>query len=95
MLEVIGWSLVIAGFLLLLIASFGMLRMPDFYTSLHAASLADSAATILVCAGLAMLYGFSAGAAKSLILATAILLSAPTACHALAKAFHRTGKDKG
>ena len=47
-LDIASWALFIAGGAFSLIGAVGMLRMPDFYTRVHAASLTDIVGTIAV-----------------------------------------------
>ena len=40
--EVLSWGLLILGGICVLIGGIGVLRMPDFYSRIHAASLTDT-----------------------------------------------------
>jgi multicomponent Na+:H+ antiporter subunit G len=92
---IIGYGLIGIGVLLLLSASIGMLRFPDIFTRLHAAGVADSLGAPLVIIGLMVLEGFTLTSLKLLLLLVLLILTAPTACHALAKAAHLVlGKQK-
>ncbi len=85
MIEVISWSLVGLGSFFMLSAALGMLRFPDFYTRIHAASLADSLGIMLVLLGLAVHAGVSITAFKLILLLLFMLITAPTATHAIAR----------
>jgi multicomponent Na+:H+ antiporter subunit G len=63
-----------------------MLRMPDFYTRLHAAGVVDTLGAGLIVFGLALQAGLSLAAAKLIVVALLILFTSPTATHALAQA---------
>ncbi|UCH53839.1 MAG: monovalent cation/H(+) antiporter subunit G [Pseudomonadota bacterium] len=79
----------------------GILRMPDFYTRLHAAGKVDSLAQALILSGLMVQAGLSLVSVKLLLIIVFLLATTPTATHAVAKAAHlsrlkpwRAGKSK-
>lgn len=85
-------ELVISGFLLfgglfVLLGSFGLLRLPDFYTRLHA----PTKATTLGLAGLliaSMIYFFVTGegvVVHELLITLFLLITAPVSAHMMAK----------
>ncbi len=74
-----------------LIGGIGTLRLPDFFTRLHAASLTETMATILIFAGMILQAGVSLAAAKLLAIMVFLLLTAPTASYALANAALQSG----
>lgn len=84
-------ALMFAGLALILVASVGVLRLPDFYTRLHAQGKCDTLGVALVLAGLAAREGFTLAAAKILLVLVFILLANPTATHALGRAALRSG----
>ena len=51
-LDIGSWILLLAGSIFVLIGAFGILRLPDFYTRLHAAGLTDTMGAGLVLLGL-------------------------------------------
>ena len=92
---IIGYGLILIGVFLLISASIGMLRFPDIFTRLHAAGVADSLGAPLVIIGLMVLEGFTIISLKLLLLLVFLLLTTPTACHALARAAqHIKNKQK-
>ena len=81
-----------AGGLLVLIGAIGLLRLPDFYTRLHAAGLIDTLGMVLVLAGLAMVHVQSwQELLKLAIVAGFILFTCPVSTHALAQAARHGG----
>ncbi len=82
----LSWLLLIAGGMFVLISTIGMLRFPDFFTRLHAASITDTLGSLLVLAGLGLQAGLSLVTVKLLLILFFILFTTPTAAHALAKA---------
>lgn len=76
----------LAGAAFCLIGAVGLLRMPDFYTRIHAASLIETSGAGFILLGLLLQAGISLIAAKLLMIALLILFASPTASHALARA---------
>ena len=84
--DALSWILLTVGGFFVLVGGIGALRMPTFYSRLHASSLTDSAGTIAILLGLMLQGGLSLATFK---LASALLLLAatgPTATYALANA---------
>jgi multicomponent Na+:H+ antiporter subunit G len=86
LLDIASWVLLSAGGLFCIVGALGMLRMPDFYTRVHAASVTDSLGAGLVLAGLILQAGASLVAVKLVIIGLLIFFTSPAAAHALAKA---------
>ena len=85
-LEIASWVLLVAGGLFVFIGGVGALRMPNFYTRIHAASLTDSMGSILILVGIMLQAGFSLATVKLLAILAFLLLTGPTATYALANA---------
>jgi len=83
---IVAGALMGVGGLFCIVGAVGMLRMPDFYTRMHAASVIETLGAGLVIAGLMLLGGFSLETAKLAVLALLIFFTSPTATHALARA---------
>lgn len=84
--DTLSWICLIAGGLFCVIGAVGMLRMPDFYTRMHAASVIDTLGAGLILLGLMMQAGLTLVAVKLLMLGVLIFFASPTATHALARA---------
>jgi multicomponent Na+:H+ antiporter subunit G len=82
----IGMFFIIAGTFFMFTAALGLIRMPDFFTRLHPAGVADSLGAPMVLTGVAILNGLTLFSGKIILLMLFILITSPTACHALAKA---------
>lgn len=89
----VSMALLAAGGAFCVVGAAGMLRMPDFYTRMHAASVIETLGAGLVIAGLMVQAGFTLASAKLAILAALIFFASPTATHALAKAAHERGVE--
>lgn len=87
----IGGGLVIAGTLLSLLGAGGVLRFPDVYTRIHAASLTDTGGATLVLLGLGLASGLSLDTAKLFFCWAFIMLTTPAAANALANAAYGAG----
>lgn len=87
----IAYALLAAGFFFIFAGAVGILRLPDFYTRLHALGKCDTLGVALMVLGLALLEGFTLDAAKVLLLIVFVGVANPTATHALGRAAHRTG----
>jgi multicomponent Na+:H+ antiporter subunit G len=78
--------LVCLGVFFLLMGAIGLVRFPDFYARMHAAGKCDTLGALLVLVGLAAYAGPSLAGAKILLIAVFVLLTSPTATHAVARA---------
>ncbi len=85
-LDVASWALLVAGGAFCLIGAVGILRMPDFYTRVHAASVTDVVGSFAILLGLALQAGASLVAVKLAFIALLIFFTSPAATHALVKA---------
>lgn len=90
-LDVLSWGLLCLGGIFVLIGGIGALRLPGFYTRLHAASLTDSMATLLIFTGLMLQAGFTLATLKLAAIMIFLLLTGPTASYALANAALQAG----
>ncbi|MEL6473913.1 MAG: monovalent cation/H(+) antiporter subunit G [Pseudomonadota bacterium] len=88
----IGGLLCVAGTVLAVIGTIGVVRFPDFYTRLHAASITDTLAATLLLVGMAFLPGAGIFVLfKLLAIWLFMFLTSPTASHAIANAAHVAG----
>lgn len=85
-LDAASWFCLVAGGLFCIVGGVGMLRMPDFYTRMHAASVIETLGGGLILLGLMLQAGLTLVAVKLLIVALLIFFASPTATHALAQA---------
>jgi multicomponent Na+:H+ antiporter subunit G len=84
--DLASWACLVAGGLFCIVGAVGMLRMPDFYTRMHAASVIETLGGGLILLGLMLQAGFTLVTVKLLIVALLIFFASPTAAHALARA---------
>ncbi|MEO8740220.1 MAG: monovalent cation/H(+) antiporter subunit G [Casimicrobiaceae bacterium] len=85
-IDILSWLCLVAGGVFSVIGTLGLLRMPDFFTRMHAASVTDSLGAGLILLGLMLQAGLTLIGVKLLFLGLFIFFASPTATHALAKA---------
>jgi multicomponent Na+:H+ antiporter subunit G len=85
-IDALSWGCLMAGGLFSVVGAVGLLRLPDFYTRMHAASLIDTLGAGLILLGLMLQAGASLVAVKLLMVGVLIFFASPTATHALARA---------
>jgi multicomponent Na+:H+ antiporter subunit G len=91
-IDVLSWLLLCIGGAFVLIGGIGALRFPNFYTRIHAASLTDTMATILIFTGIMLQAGLSLATLKLFAIMLFLLLTGPTASYALANAALQAGQ---
>jgi multicomponent Na+:H+ antiporter subunit G len=84
--DVLSWVFLAAGGAFCVIGAIGLIRMPDFYTRAHAASVIETLGAGLVLLGLLLQAGWTLSAVKVLMLGLLIFFASPTATHALTRA---------
>ena len=81
----------ISGLFFVLAGTLGVLRLPDFYTRIHAAGVTDTLGAELIVMSLIIQSGFTQMSLKLLLIGVFVLLTGPTATHAVAHAAHTAG----
>ncbi|MBM3567317.1 MAG: monovalent cation/H(+) antiporter subunit G [Alphaproteobacteria bacterium] len=91
--DILGWAFILAGSFFTVVGAFGLIRMPDLYTRLHASGVLDPFGVSLILIGLMFQAGFTLVTVKLAFLVLLLLFTSPVACHALARAaLHREVK---
>lgn len=85
-LDIISAILLAAGTFFVFAGGVGVMRMPDFYTRMHAASLTDTGGAALIIAGLLLQGGLTLAPVKLLAIFLFLFLTSPTASYALVNA---------
>ena len=86
LVHLLAGACLLGGAAFLLIGAIGLVRLPDFFTRIHATGVIDTLGIALTFAGLVILAGWSLPAVKLVLILCFMLLTGPTAAHALAKA---------
>ena len=90
--DIASWILLVIGGFLCVTGAVGVLRFPDFFTRMHAASVTDTLGSGLIIIGLIVQSSFDwLVVAKLLFIVLFIFLTSPTSSHALAKAALHAG----
>lgn len=91
MLELIAKIIIGIGITFDFFGCLGLLRLPDVYNRLQAATKCVTLGTCGILLGVFILNGFSPLGVKALLGIVLIFITSPTAAHALARASHRSG----
>lgn len=86
LLDLLSFAALALGSFLCLNGAIGLLRLPDLLSRIHAASLIDTLGAPLILLGLMAQTGWSLDTLKLLLVVAFILLTNPTAAHALCRA---------
>lgn len=86
LLDVASWALILIGGAFCVIGATGLLRMPDFFTRMHAASIIDTLGAAFILMGLMLQAGFSLVTVKLIAIGILLFFTSPVATHALARA---------
>jgi multicomponent Na+:H+ antiporter subunit G len=90
---VLAVILLIGGAFFLLTSAVGLIRLPDFYTRVHAVGKAETLGAMLMLGGLALYNGLALSSIKLLIILVFIAIANPTATHVTSRAALRSGLD--
>lgn len=86
LVHALSWAALAAGGFFCIVGALGLVRMPDFYTRMHAASVTDTLGAGLVLTGLILQAGLTLVAAKLAMIGLLLFFTSPAASHALARA---------
>ena len=75
-----------AGSIFILIGALGLVRLPDFYTRMHAAGVTDTLGAELLLLGMMLQAGLSLVTLKLVLISSFIFFTSPTSTHAVANA---------
>jgi multicomponent Na+:H+ antiporter subunit G len=85
-LDIASWALILLGSVFVVIGAFGMVRMPDVFTRMHAASVVDTLGMAFLLFGMMLQAGFTLVTLKLVFLVALFVLTTPVVTHALARA---------
>jgi multicomponent Na+:H+ antiporter subunit G len=84
--DILSWVLILLGSFFTLVGALGMIRMPEVFTRMHAASVIDTLGVGLLIAGMVLQAGFTLVTLKLVFLLGLIVITGPVVTHALAQA---------
>lgn len=90
-LNLVSWALILTGSFFTVVGAVGLVRMPDVYTRMHAASVTDTLGIGLIFVGLMVQAGFTLVSLKLFLILVLFFFMAPVATHAVAQAALHAG----
>ena len=90
-LEVLSAVLLLGGVALAVVAGVGLLRFPDVFSRMHAATKPATLGLLMVAVGAALVLDDGADRSKLLLVAAFQFLTAPVAAHMIGRAAYRSG----
>jgi multicomponent Na+:H+ antiporter subunit G len=84
--EIASWLLILLGSFFTIVGMFGLVRMPEIFTRMHAASVTDTLGVGFLILGMCLQAGFSLVTLKLLFLLALFFFIGPVVTHALAQA---------
>ena len=89
--HILSWFLIMVGSFSVITGAVGVLRLPDVYTRMHAASITDTLGAGSIIAGLILQAGLTLVAAKLFLILVFIFFTSPASSFALAHAALTSG----
>jgi multicomponent Na+:H+ antiporter subunit G len=89
--DVLIASMLVLGGLFCLLAAVGMLRMPDLYTRLQAATKAGTLGVGLIALAVILHFASLPAVVRGILTILFLFLTAPVAAHVIARAAHTSG----
>ena len=81
-----SWLFIVLGSFFILVGTLGLLRMPDVFTRMHAASVSDTLGAGFLVLGLMVQAGLTLVTVKLIFILGLLFMTGPVATHALAQA---------
>jgi multicomponent Na+:H+ antiporter subunit G len=91
MIEVIGFIFIIVGLVFDVFGALGLVRLPDVYNRLQAATKCVTLGTCGILFGVFLISGFTASGMKALLCIVFLVLTSPVTAHAIARGAHKAG----
>jgi len=85
-LDILSWILILIGGAFGVIGGIGIIRMPSFFTRIHAAGMAETMCAPPILLAMMIQSGWTLVTFKLVLILIFLFLTSPTATHALAKA---------
>jgi multicomponent Na+:H+ antiporter subunit G len=91
--EIASWALILLGSFFTIVGALGLVRMPEVFTRMHAASVTDTLGVGFLISGMALQAGLSLVTLKLLFLVLLFVFTVPVVTHALAQACLHEGVE--
>lgn len=93
LVDIVCATFLLSGAFFVIVGGVGIVRLPDFYTRLHAGGITDTLGAALILLGLAFKAGLTLATIKLAMIGALLYVTSPTACHALAQAARTNGLE--
>ncbi len=90
-MSIVGTVLMSAGIALMAITALGLVRLPDFFSRVHAVSKSETLGIALVLLGLILHDGATLVSLKLVLIVVFVAIANPVGAHVLTRAAVRTG----
>ena len=90
-IDICSWILILFGSFSVIVGAFGVLRFPDVFTRMHAASVTDTLGAGAIIGGLILQAGLTLIAVKLILILAFLFFTSPTSSFALAHAALSSG----
>lgn len=90
-IDYLGAILIVLGVTFDLLGCLGLVRLPDVYNRLQAATKCVTFGTCSILLGTFLVLGFTAAGLKCLLALVLVVLTAPVSAHVIARGAHRAG----
>lgn len=85
-LDILSWACILLGSFFTIVGAFGLVRMPEVFTRMHAASVIDTLGVGFLILGMCLQAGLSLVTLKLIFLLALFFFTGPVITHALAQA---------
>jgi multicomponent Na+:H+ antiporter subunit G len=90
-IDLLSWGCILGGSFFTVVGALGLLRMPDLYTRMHAASVTDTLGAGLLIVGFMLEAGLTLVTLKLFFILALFFFIGPVVTHALAQAAMHAG----
>lgn len=90
-IDALSWGFILAGSFFTIVGALGLLRMPEVFTRMHAASVTDTLGAGLLLIGMMLQAGPTLVAVKLVFILALFFFTGPVITHALAQAAMQAG----
>ena len=91
--ELLSWAFILAGSFFTVVGMIGVMRMPELFTRMHAASVTDTLGAGFLLVGLMLQAGPTLVTVKLIFILMLLVFTGPVITHALAQAAMQAGVD--
>jgi multicomponent Na+:H+ antiporter subunit G len=91
LIELLSWAFILAGSFFALVGMIGLIRMPELFTRMHAASVTDTLGAGFLLAGFMLQAGLTLITLKLIFILLLLVFTGPVITHALAQAAMQAG----